>query len=147
MEAFEIAAGAAGFASLSSQLLQGIKWLLSFFEDVRDMPDDLIAIKDELKALELILTRLPSPSISGTTPSMASSHPQTSGPSSFSSATQVTTVGEVSAANGLQDALGVCSYWVNKLSLPILRYEPGERKSRARRAWTQLNASLRKKRF
>ena len=134
MEAVGAAGSVLSIIGFAGQILQGLTFLCGFFGDIHDAPDDIGALVNELKALELIVNRINV--IIAQTGSSASSIALT--PSSLN---PPASVGE------LKPTLDLCQFWVSKLRSLIVRYEPTGKPSKARKGWNNFNVAFRNKKF
>jgi len=55
MEAFSTGASAMAFIGITGQLIQGTNFLINLFHAIKDAPEDVVALRDELETLLAIL--------------------------------------------------------------------------------------------
>jgi len=55
MEAFSTGASAMAFIGITGQLIQGTSFLINLFHAIKDAPEDVVALRDELETLLAIL--------------------------------------------------------------------------------------------
>ena len=146
MEGLGIAASVGCFFGLAGQIAQGVKFLHSFFGDIKDAPADIASLVAELATLRLLLNAI-------STPQNIMALSAASGICSEDSTVPTSSqdfsipVSEKLMTEEVRPALDHCELWVNKLQQLVLLYEPNAKLSKRKRVWAQIDIALRKKKF
>lgn len=146
MEGLGIAASVGCFFGLAGQVAQGVKFLHSFFGDIKDAPADIASLVAELATLRLLLNNI-SPSRNIMAFSAASGICPEESTIPTSSQGFSIPLSEKLMTEELRPALDHCELWVNKLQQLVLLYEPSAKLSKRKRVWAQIHIALRKKKF
>lgn len=146
MEGLGMAASVGCFFGLAGQIAQGVKFLHSFFSDIKDAPADIASLIAELATLRLLLNNI-SPSRDGMALSAASGICPEESTIPISSQGFSIPLSEKLMIEEVRPALDHCELWVNKLQQLVLLYEPSAKLSKRKRVWAQIDIALRKKKF
>jgi hypothetical protein len=111
-----IASAAVSLAGFAGQTLNGVRFLCDFFTDVRDAPDDINTIAQELQLIGEILEEC-----------LADA--------------QVSRLSNPALEQAVQD----CRYWVNKLENRVQAFQPRYAAGGVRRTWAQIHVAFRNK--
>lgn len=111
-----IASAVVSLAGFAGQTLNGVRYLCDFFTGVRDAPDDIKNIAQELQLIGKILEEC-----------LADSQ-----------------VAKLSNP-ALEPAVQSCRYWVNKLENRVQAFQPRYAAGGVRRTWAQIHVAFRNK--
>lgn len=146
MDGLGLAVSVGGFIGLAGQIAQGVKFLHTFFIDIKDPPADIAALVAELTTLRLLLNKIsPLQDIENLSTTSAIYSQESAMPTS--SQVWPTPISQQLLTEEVQPALGHCKLWVNKLKELILLYEPSAKVSKGKWLWAQINIALRNKKF
>lgn len=146
MDGLGLAVSVGGLIGLAGQIAQGVRFLHTFFSDIKDAPADIEALVAELTTLRLLLNKInPLQGIENLSTTSAIYFQKSTIPTS--SQVSPTPMSQQLLTEEVQPALDHCKLWVNKLEELVLLYEPSAKISKGKRLWAQINIALRNKKF